>query len=137
MNPKFKFNVPENYGIDLTIEPEEEGIVYSGPHGIVEFAFANFEEETIEESVRGFLEDLDVPYTMLSEMEKVTVAGLEGLECRYEVEGDYYYELELGITVPDAYEEVNCLSVILRAESKEELAALEKDLNVPAIIKVL
>ncbi len=137
MYPKFRFNVPEGYAIDLTMEPEEEGVVYAGENGCLEIAFAYLDDVSAEQSIKEFLDGLEAPYQMLSEIEKVTIAGLDGLQCRYEVEGDYYYEVELELDIPEAYQPVSVLSLIMRSDSREGLAALEKDLNVAQLVKVL
>ena len=74
---------------------------------------------------------------MLTEIEPVSLAGLQGYQAKYEVQDDYYYEIELAFDFPEAYTPVDVLSIILRAESEEELAALENDINVAEFVKVL
>lgn len=134
--PKFRFNVPQGYAIDLTEEPEEEGMVYTGAHGALEIVFAYIDDVSIEHSIQEFLDSLDTPYQMISKIEKISISGLEGLQCRYEIEGDYYYEADLALDIPEAYQPVNALTVILRAKSLQELGELEKDVNIRTLVRV-
>ena len=136
MSQRFKFNIPENYAVDLEYEPELDGVVFSGPNGIIEIAFQYLDGRTIAESIKGFLDGIEVPFEMISEVEQINIDKLEGCCCRYAVEGEYTYEIDLGIDVPDACYGEDVLSILLASDSKENLEALEKDVNIAALVKV-
>ena len=54
MSQKFRFNIPHDYALDLSIEPELEGMVYSGPNGSVSIGFENLDKQSISDSIQSF-----------------------------------------------------------------------------------
>ena len=137
MSQKFRFNIPHDYALDLSIEPELEGMVYSGPNGSVSIGFENLDKQSISDSIQSFFDCLESRHEIITPVSMTKMSGLSGSSCRYVVGDDHYYtEIELYIDVPDARLPVDTLSLILRADSLAHLHALEHDLNLPYLIDV-
>ena len=137
MTQRFRFNIPDEYALDLSAEAEMEGMVYSGPHGFITIGFENLMDIPINQSMKAFFEGLDAKYEMITEISPVTLSGLPGYCCRYLVGNDHYYtEVNLKINVPDAQIPTDTLSIILRAGSLGELQILESEVDLANLIEL-
>lgn len=137
MTQRFRFNIPDEYAMDLSVEAEMEGMVYSGPHGYITIGFENLDDRPIVQSMKSFFEGLDAQYEIITDISPVIFSGLPGYCCRYLVGNDHYYtEVNLKINVPDARIPSDTLSIILRAGSLGELQILESEVDLANLIEL-